>query len=63
MIGAGQLMVGALFTNTLTALEQVAIHPLVSLTDALTSCEPGVNKAVYPTLALVGGPLGATMLV
>src|SRR2546423_475070 len=40
VIGAGQLMVGALFTNTLTALEQVAIHPLVSLTDALTSCEP-----------------------
>src|SRR5947207_1224310 len=48
VIGAGQLTVGTVLW-TLTEVEQVATQSLVSVTDALTWCEPTEKVVVRST--------------
>src|SRR6266581_4090754 len=48
---------------TVFVVEQLAIKPFVSVTDALTRWEPTAKAAVKSTRAVVGGPPAATALV
>src|SRR6266567_8610050 len=48
---------------TVIVVEQLAIKPFVSVTDALTRWAPTAKAAVKSTRAVVGGPPAATALV